>query len=151
MPGNVEQNPSANDPVFGEVVHAQPTIQTRGVLFRRPVVEAVLRMPNVTQPIPLAGVLCVEAVQAIVLGEATTDALNAMIRPFAPWKEGPRWQIQRQIEVEHDTTLDQCGGMRTAFRCQEVERAQLIVATKDAPRRARRRVRANGQILIARD
>src|SRR6185503_13171148 len=98
-----------------------------------------------------ARILREEAVEMIVLDRAVLPALDDVARPPATAKKWPRRHMQRQVEIEHDAAHGQARRVDTSFRCEKIERAQLVVAAEHAPCRAGRRVVANRQVRVARN
>jgi hypothetical protein len=133
---DIEEDGPARDAAPGPVVDAAPGTGLPGHFgVGDAVVEAVLRVADMDQGVPLAARLGIEVVEDVVVadwpgGDGLADGAAA--------EEGRVRQFERPIQGEHLSRGDEFRGARDAVGGLEVEQADLVVAAEEPPGRVRR-------------
>src|SRR5262249_14303069 len=147
MPWDIEQDSASDDPAPGDDLDAETVapgiVDLRG---RGVVVEAVTRVGDVAEPVPLARPLEGESIEVVV---ATPGAPHLGTDGGLPERRrgGP---LDRPVERETPAVHHERGARAHPLRGDEVERAELVVGAEEAPARSRGRVRSRTQLGVAR-
>ena len=148
VPGDVDEHPAADDPVLGPALHAQQRVAGHQALAGRAVVEAVVGVPEVAQPVDLRGDLREDVVEVLVAVERV--AAEDGVPDGAPCG-GQRWvqRVHRLVEVDHLAGAHARGPSQAPVGREPPDRAQLVVGAILAPGRSRRAVGAVEQFAVA--
>ncbi len=107
------------------------------------------RMLHVRERVPLRRRLRIEVVQEVVEHEFRIRENLDGVGMLAAGEQRRIGDVDRQIQCEHFARSNRVGRLDHAIGRQQVDGADFVVVAEDAPRRARRRARADREFVVA--
>ncbi len=99
--------------------------------------------------VPLRRRLRIEVVQEVVEHEFRIRENLDGVRMLAAGEQRRVGNVDRQIQREHFARSNRVGGRDHALGRQQIDGADFVVVAEHAPRRTRRRARADRQFVVA--
>jgi hypothetical protein len=114
-------------------------------------VEAVHRVADVTEAVPLARRLRVPVVDQVVVTDlrVAAEPQHLVLESSAPEERRLR-QLELEVEREHLAVAHAADAGEHALGREEVETAEHVVVAPHAPRGSRRQAGTHGQVVVAR-
>ena len=140
---------AAADESRSPTVNAQLAAGTDLIRTHAVVVTLAAGKAHVRKPVPLRAFLRVEIVHHIVIGERSE--WNDLVVHLRAAEQRGLGEADLGVQAEYLAGLHQPCGVDHALRRQEVQAPELVVISEHPPRRFRRRVLLDGELVEAGD
>src|SRR5437879_2828291 len=129
MARDIEEHPTAGDAPPSYVLDAKLAAADDFVRLHA-VVEAITRMEDVAEAVPLAGSLRPEVVEVVIAVDLAGDELHARSAAAEKRRIG---LVDTQVQREDSSFADELCAGDDALWCEEVQAAELVVVAEEAP------------------